>query len=450
MIHTDKIAPEDPYAIMARRHAERDAARKAAEAEAQARAKRPAPPSTDVAPATPTDSAPVRSPIELVAPPANLMAQVFPDHEFASFPRLPMKCCTAFISEGGAGKSTLILDCMLHVAAGLHFLGMPVKQGRVVYLSAEDDQEEVWRRVQKLLRKFESEDATRALRNFSLIDAVGAAYQFVGKDAGGMVRVGKIVDHIAAAAGQAVLIAIDTLSRVNGGEENSNEVMSRVVAGCERIAQRTGAAVVILHHTAKSAAREGIADLHSGRGGSALGDNARSVMRLMPARPEDVRDFSDISAEAVAAGDILRLIHAKASYARKAGPVWLRRCVDGTLEEFEPATKDQAKVAERMLHAFVSWWIANDRKPFSKSSVIACRGRLKEIWPAGVSEGGARSFFDARIADNTLLPAPETKLKGGALAFTFNEATAEALLAKATEGERLAAAALEANQEDGT
>lgn len=386
--------------------------------------------------------------IEILAPPADLMTCIFPDHEFASYPRVPMKCVTAFISEGGAGKSTLILDLMLHVAAGLPFLGLPVKQGRVCYVSAEDDALEVWRRVQKLVRKFKPDDAAQALRGFAMIDAVGVALPFVGKDAGGIVRVGAVVDRIANAIGTAVLVAVDTLARVNGGEENSNEVMSHIVKAGERIAQKTGAAVVILHHTSKAAAREQIADLHAGRGGSALGDNARSVMRLMPATEADVKKFADLDAGAVACGDILRLIHAKGSYSRKAPEVWLRRCSDGTLEQFTPTSKNAADVAERMLHDLVTWWIANDRKPFSRTSVTERKGKLRAIWPSGVSEGQARAFFESQRANSTILESAE-KVKGCA-AFTLNAITAEGLLAKATAAQRAIEATFNTPQEDET
>lgn len=435
-------AATDVYALMKQNQQAREAELAAAKASA------PKPNGNDskgqqaqaAAPMPPAETA---KPIQLITPPADLLTRIFPAHEFASFPRVPMKCVTALISEGGAGKSTLQLDMLLHVAAGLPFLGLPVKRGRVCYFSAEDDQAEVWRRVQKLARKLEPDDAARALQNFALIDAVGVALPFVGKDHGGIVKVGKDVDRIADAIGTAVLVAVDTLSRVNGGEENSNEVMAHIVTACERIAQRTGAAVVILHHTSKAAAREQMADLHAGRGGSALGDNARSVVRLMPASAGDVKGFADFDPDAIARGDILRLIHAKCSYARKAGDVWLRRCEDGTLEEFRPNTRDVADVAEEMLRDLIKWWIANDREPFSRTSVTECKGKLKAIWPANVSQGAAKSFFDAQISSNTILPTPDVKLRGGAAAFTLNAATAESLLAKVTQAEQATGTALE-------
>jgi hypothetical protein len=64
-----------------------------------------------------------------------------------------------------------------------------------------------------------------------------------------------------------------------------------------------------------------------------LGDNARGVLRLMPASAADTKSYADISPEELDRGDILRLVHAKNSYGPKAPPIWLRRLNDGLLEQ---------------------------------------------------------------------------------------------------------------------
>jgi hypothetical protein len=336
---------------------------------------------------------------------------------------------------------------MLHAAAGLPFLGHPTVAGRYVYLSAEDELQEVWRDVQRIVLKLPAENQAPALQNFHLIDAVGRGLHFViAKD--GVAEISATVDRIAEAVGTARMVAIDTLSRVNGLEENSNATMATIESACARIAQRTGASVWLTHHVAKAAAREQIADLHSGRGGSALGDNCRGVLRLMPAIPADVRSFLDIVPGDVERGDIVRLVHAKNSYGRKADPVWLRRMPDGLLEQFSPERKNEADYTEQLLGQFVTWWERSGRKPFTQSGItrgLANHGKREEIWPKGVSESSARAFFTSQITTHTFLPAQEG-VKGKA-AFVMNTTTAEALLMKATAAERAADALWDADPE---
>jgi len=57
-------------------------------------------------------------------------------------------------------------------------------------------------------------------------------------------------------AGGADIVAVDTLAQVSpGANENSSEDMGPVVANCQAVIARTGAAVVLVHHSGKDASR---------------------------------------------------------------------------------------------------------------------------------------------------------------------------------------------------
>src|SRR5258707_11198709 len=90
----------------------------------------------------------------------------------------------------------------------------------------------------------------------------------------------RFADHIAEQIGHADIVAMDTLSRFSGASENDNVAGAVFISACEAIAKRTGAAVVVLAHTGKQVAREGIVDQYVSRGASSFSDNARSVMVL--------------------------------------------------------------------------------------------------------------------------------------------------------------------------
>jgi hypothetical protein len=59
-----------------------------------------------------------------------------------------------------------------------------------------------------------------------------------------------------------------------------NDRMEALITACDRIAIAINGACVLVHHTGKSQGRDKVIDLYSGRGGSALGDNTRSMIVL--------------------------------------------------------------------------------------------------------------------------------------------------------------------------
>jgi RecA-family ATPase len=77
----------------------------------------------------------------------NWLSTQIPPRRFAWYPYLPTHCVSLLIGEGAVGKSTALLAMLVHVAAGLPYLGRPTLQGRVVYVAAEDDEQEVLRRL---------------------------------------------------------------------------------------------------------------------------------------------------------------------------------------------------------------------------------------------------------------------------------------------------------------
>ena len=83
------------------------------------------------------------------------------------------------------------------------------------------------------------------------------------------------------------LLIIDTLNRaLDGLPENDNSIQSRVLGQIEQLIAGTGAAALVIHHTSKSATRDGQGDTpYSARGAGAISDNARLVMNLTVSKP---------------------------------------------------------------------------------------------------------------------------------------------------------------------
>ncbi len=163
----------------------------------------------------------------------------------------------AIIGAPGAGKSMLAPRIAYAVAQGAPVFGMRTRQGRTLYVAAEDFTG-LTQRIHALRRQFG--DAP----DFALVDCgnLGAEIE---------------VEELRAAVADYMptLVIIDTLGAAWAGmDENSAQDMGRVVALSRDLA-RTGCAVLLVHHTAKHG--DG-----SPRGHSVLNGTLDSVLRLEP------------------------------------------------------------------------------------------------------------------------------------------------------------------------
>ena len=146
---------------------------------------------------------------------------------------------SAFYGAPGSGKSALIEDMALHIAAGMVWFGREVRQGLVVYIALE-------RRMLVERRAI----AFRIRHNipdlpFAIIKGI---YDF--RDQRTAATVAGIVRQIEDDIGQrVVLIIIDTISRaLAGGDENSSKDMGAIVTTTARLQEATSAHIGWVHH----------------------------------------------------------------------------------------------------------------------------------------------------------------------------------------------------------
>jgi RecA-family ATPase len=268
---------------------------------------------------------------------------------------------TLLISLGGLGKSYLTLFLTICVALGIDFCGKKCAQGRVVIVSGEDDFNEIWRRLIGLAQHLGlllQRSAVEQLReNIEILDvkqwrrAQGGSPVLTKSERGGAVLT-PFVGHLARNIGKANVVVIDTVSRFNGAEENSNDAAARLIDAFEIIAEETQSAVLALAHTGIKGRTEEV-NQYSSRGASAFSDNARSVLVLAPLSGELVDKITDPSQYAKATrNDLLRLCHTKSNYAKRADDVYFERQAQGVLVPVQlklhvPTTEGQ--LVERLI-----------------------------------------------------------------------------------------------------
>lgn len=174
---------------------------------------------------------------------------------------------TVLYGVGGVSKSMLCLGLAAGVTDGpRHVAGLGCNRARAAYIDAENGEWETHRRVQA----FDIDPARLAM-----YDATG-------------VNLLKDYDEIEKTVREVKprLIVLDSLRRLLPGvEENDSGAMAEAMGLCKLLAQRTRAAVVVIHHS-KKATKDGEAY----RGSSAIADQASIVYRLSRV-PGDVDRF---------------------------------------------------------------------------------------------------------------------------------------------------------------
>ncbi len=152
---------------------------------------------------------------------------------------------------------------------------MPVRQhGPVLFINAEVAEAVFQKRLRLLMAEAEARglDARRACRQFFPVTARGLLRmdRKAGEEA-----VLKLAEQV-----KPVLIVLDPIGPLHGWDENSADEMGRLLNLMLGLCQKTGAAVVFVHHAPKHL--EGREEIHYGRGSSVFGDRVDSALSLVP------------------------------------------------------------------------------------------------------------------------------------------------------------------------
>ena len=222
---------------------------------------------------------------------ADCILNPIPESEFVFHKQIiPMEELTVMPGFNGSGKSFLSLQLAMCKAMGKTFMVddkggsyfEPVKKGRVLILSVEDESKHYGKRCQNIIRHFPTirEVDKQALiknlffRSFSELQLDG---QLTIRDPNTQVinksntwrKVKKMIID-----GGFELVVIDPLHYcINAGDENSNADMGQAVQVLIQLAKETGAAILSPCHTSES-------NPLKPRGATSITDRSRSMLTL--------------------------------------------------------------------------------------------------------------------------------------------------------------------------
>lgn len=229
------------------------------------------------APCEQTAAVPSFTPVDL----SGVMRADPPAVGFAVRPLFPRRHVTLLGGHGGIGKSSLALTLCAHVAAGTPWAGHEVEQCRVAFASLEDEGELVTYRLRRIIGAYQLDHAA-IVANLTVLDGTrGPTALFVEGE--GHTRRGESTASLRAlqeAVAGAGLVVVDNASDAYDADENKRRDVRAFIRELAEIAKANDAAVVLLAHIDKSAARGG-ANGNSYSGSTAWHNSARSRLALV-------------------------------------------------------------------------------------------------------------------------------------------------------------------------
>jgi RecA-family ATPase len=173
-----------------------------------------------------------------------------PSREWAAENRIPLKQPYLFTGHGAVGKSLVELMRACAHALNKLWLGMPVAHGPVIYMGAEDDADELHRRLEDILSYYGANFADAIAGGLHLLSYIGEDCMLGIPDRSGIIRATPLFQQLEQAAMdiKPVAVMLDTVSDVFGGSEIDRGHVTQFIKMIQGMAFRTECSMSILAH----------------------------------------------------------------------------------------------------------------------------------------------------------------------------------------------------------
>jgi RecA-family ATPase len=162
---------------------------------------------------------------------------------------IPYRNVTLLSGDGGIGKTLLLLNLFAHIAARLDWLGFKTMQGPVLYLGAEDEKEEIHRRLDSIRQEMGLDWGEFCDLHFLSLAGEDALLCSFDK-AKNEIRPTELFERLQDAVHnrEAIAVAIDTSADVFGGDENSRSQVRQFVGLLRGMTFKENTSVILLSH----------------------------------------------------------------------------------------------------------------------------------------------------------------------------------------------------------
>lgn len=199
---------------------------------------------------------------------ASLKGKPIPPRQWLVPDLIPQKTVTLFSGDGGTGKSLLALQLAVAVTTARAWLGRASGDGSVIYMSAEDDSDELHRRLDDIIR---ADNRTyNDLKGLTLRSLAGED-ALLAVDSQVSLMQSELFKELDRRAGDDApqLIVIDTLADVYPANENDRAKVRQFIGILRGLALKRQCAVLLLGHPSLTGLNSG-----SGMSGSTAWNNS--------------------------------------------------------------------------------------------------------------------------------------------------------------------------------
>ncbi len=263
--------------------------------------------------------------IDLEKPPP--LAPVLLTHD-GGVPFMRSGIVASLVAPGGTGKTFALCQLAASLASGVPWLGtyLPTRKGSVFLGLAEEDDDEVHRRLFEATKTLDPYNRNEVLRNVAAHGLMGRDVSFMrrapDKNIGAAEWFATFKGELAR-SGPWRAIVLDPWSRWGGVDaETDAHAATFGVRLLEELTRLEGApAVIVAHHTRKpSAGSKGPSDASDARGSSAFVDGGRFTMNLGRRGAGDLLSLRVTKTNGTVPGPELILARDKGGVLRPATP----------------------------------------------------------------------------------------------------------------------------------
>jgi hypothetical protein len=289
-------------------------------------------------------------------------------------------------------------------------MGKAAKPGNVIVILGEEDRGEIDRRLSAVARREKLADAqVRSLQaNILAYPMVGCDVRLTARGRNGLTDTlfAKEIIKRANIVGNMRLIVLDHMGLIHGGDFNAREDAALTMRVVNHIAQETGASVLVLAHSPKSANQLEASDASMVAGSTAFVDQGRAAWVMATMREKEAKEFGIPPGERK---NLVSLTVPKNNYGPTGDVYWFRRVpFDGVgfLELVNLVPQTSARAAAD-LGARILEFVTEHRGQYSKTRLRDTQSGKKNI-PLRASKADVEMAIEMQLAAGRLVNRPPT------------------------------------------